>query len=86
MKSKLPHTDRRSPAPTARLWAIAYRDLDSVPRMALVASTAVNSETMVPMPSTKANPCTPPTAMMNRMNATMNVTTLASMIAARPLR
>ena len=55
-------------------------------RIACVASTAVNSETMTPRPSVKAKPWTPAVAMMKRMNATRNVTMFASMIAVRPLR
>ena len=55
-----------------------------MPSTACVASTAVNSETSVPMPSVNAKPLTPAVARMNRMNAVMNVTTLASMIAAMP--
>ena len=54
------------------------------PSAACVASTAVNSETIVPMPSVKANPFTSAVASANRMNAVMNVTTLASTIAAKP--
>ncbi len=53
-------------------------------RIACVASTAVNSETITPMPSVNAKPLTPAVARMNRMNATSSVTTLASMIAERP--
>jgi len=49
-----------------------------------VASTAVRNDTIVPMPSTKAKPFTPAVARMNRMNAVISVTTLASMIAERP--
>ena len=60
------------------------RERPIVPRIACVASTAVNSETSVPMPSVNAKPFTPAVARMNRMNAVMNVTTFASMIAARP--
>ncbi len=56
------------------------RERAIVPSTALVASTAVNSETIVPMPSVKAKPLTPPVASMNRMNATPIVTTFASMI------
>ena len=56
------------------------------PRIACVASTAVNSETIVPRPSMNAKPLTPAVARMKRMNATMSVTTFASMIAAMPLR
>ena len=52
----------------------------SVPRIAEVASTAVNSDTSVPTPSVKAKPLTPAVASVNRMNATPIVTTLASMI------
>ena len=44
----------------------------------------MNSETSVPMPRTNAKPFTPAVARMNRMNAVMNVTTFASMIAAMP--
>ena len=56
----------------------------SVPRIACVAITAVNSETSVPMPSMKAKPFTPAVASMKRMNAVITVTTFASMIAVRP--
>ena len=55
-------------------------------RIAWVASTAVNSDTNVPMPSVNAKPLTSEVASTNRMNAVMIVTTLASMIAVRPLR
>ena len=44
----------------------------------------MNSDDSVPMPSMKAKPLTPAVARMKRMNAVMNVTTFASMIAARP--
>ncbi len=50
------------------------------PRIAEVASTAVNSDTSVPTPSMNAKPRTPAVASMNRMNATPIVTTFASMI------
>ena len=53
----------------------------SEPRIADVASTAVNSDTSVPTPSVNANPRTPAVASVNRMNATPIVTTFASMIA-----
>ena len=52
----------------------------SMPRIAEVASTAVNSETIVPIPRVKAKPLTPAVASVNRMNATPIVTTFASMI------
>ena len=55
------------------------------PRIAEVASTAVNSETSVPTPSVKAKPLTPAVASMNRMNATPIVTTFASMIVRERL-
>ena len=45
-----------------------------------MASTAVKSETIVPIPSVKANPLTPPVASVNRMKATPIVTTFASMM------
>jgi hypothetical protein len=51
-----------------------------VPRIALVARTAVNRDTSVPSPSMNAKPRTPAVASMNRMNATPIVTTFASMI------
>ena len=70
-------------APSAAGCAIR-RERPIVASAACVASTAVNSETSVPMPSTNAKPFTPAVARMNRMNAVMNVTTLASMIAAMP--
>ena len=53
-------------------------------RIAWVASTAVNSDTIVPMPSMNAKPLTPAVARMKRMNATSSVTTLASMIVEKP--
>ncbi len=56
----------------------------STPSAACVASTAVNSDTSVPMPSVNAKPLTSAVASANRMNAVMNVTTLASTIAAKP--
>ena len=40
-----------------------------VPSTAWVASTAVNSDVSVPMPSVNAKPLTPAVATMNRMNA-----------------
>ena len=52
----------------------------SEPRIAEVASTAVNSDTSVPTPSVNAKPLTPAVASVNRMNATPIVTTFASMI------
>ena len=45
-----------------------------------MASTAVNSETRVPIPSVNAKPLTPAVASVKRMNATPIVTTFASMI------
>ena len=43
-------------------------------RIAWVASTAVNSETIVPMPSVNAKPWTSKAASTNRMNTVMIVT------------
>ena len=57
----------------------------SAPRIAEVASTAVNSETIVPIPRVNAKPLMPAVASVNRMNATPIVTTLASMIVRRAL-
>ena len=48
--------------------------------------TAVNSETIVPMPSVNAKPLTPAVASTNRMNAVISVITFASTIVAIPLR
>ena len=56
-----------------------------VPRIAEVASTAVNSDTSVPTSSVNAKPLTPAVASMNRMNATPIVTTFASMIVRSAL-
>ena len=82
MKSNLQPT-RRSPAPIAEAReTILERPI--APSAACVARTAVNSETSVPMPSVKAKPLTSAVASANRMNAVMNVTTLASTIAAKP--
>ncbi len=55
------------------------------PRIAEVASTAVNSDMIVPTPSVNAKPFTPAVASVNRMNATPIVTTFASMIVRRAL-
>ena len=83
MKSKRLRRSRCLPAPSAAGLRIR-RERPIVPSTACVGSTAVKSETSVPMPSTKAKPLTPAVARMKRMNATMKVTTLASMIAERP--
>ena len=56
----------------------------SRPKMARVASTAVNSESSTPTKSVKAKPLTPAVANRNRIAAVANVTTLASMIAEMP--
>ena len=53
-------------------------------RIAWVASTAVNNDTITPTPSVSANPRTPEVASTNRMKATRIVTMLASRIAVRP--
>ncbi len=84
MKSNL-HGRFLPPAPSADGRAIT-RESAVVIRIAWVASTAVNSDTIVPMPSVKAKPWTSAVASTNRMNAVMIVTTLASMIAVRPFR
>ena len=67
------------PTPRA-LGRRSSRVLASAPRIAEVASTAVKSDTIVPIPSVKANPLTPPVASVNRMKATPIVTTFASMM------
>ncbi len=82
MKSKR-HCRLGLPAPSAEGRAIV-RESPIVVRIACVARTAVNSETMTPMPSVKAKPWTWAVASTNRMNAVMIVTTLASMMAVRP--
>ena len=71
------------PAPSAD-GRLRMREPRIVSRIAWVASTAVNSDTIVPMPSTNAKPLTPAVARMNRMNATSSVTMLASRIVAKP--
>ena len=73
------------PAPRAEGREIT-REEPIVVRIAWVAITAVNSDTKVPMPRVRAKPLTSEVASTNRMNAVMIVTTLASMIALRPLR
>ena len=70
------------PAPSAD--GASDRVPRSESRIACVASTAVNSDTSVPTPSTNAKPFTPAVARMNRMNATSSVTMLASTIVAKP--
>ena len=64
--------------------AAAAREPRIESRIACVASTAVNSDTIVPMPSTNAKPLTPAVARMKRMNATSSVTMFASTIVAKP--
>ena len=80
MKSK--RQPSRSPvvATPSALFRRSSRVRASVPRIAEVASTAVNSDTSVPIPSVNAKPFTPAVASVNRMNATPIVTTFASMI------
>ena len=82
MKSNVQPRPRRA-APSAAGWETSRERL-MVPSAACVASTAVNSVSSVPMPSVNANPLTSAVARANRMNAVMNVTTLASTIAANP--
>ena len=71
------------PAPSA-LGLCSSREPRIVSRIACVASTAVNSDTIVPTPSTNAKPFTPAVARMKRMNATSSVTMFASTIVAKP--
>ena len=73
---------RRRRAPPCGCGSGACRAASS--RIACVASTAVNSDTMTPRPRVNAKPLTPAVARMKRMNATRNVTMFASMIAVRP--
>ena len=81
MKSNFqPSRSPRVRTPSA-LGRRSRRERESEPRIADVASTAVNSDTSVPTPSVKAKPLTPAVASVNRMNATPIVTTFASMIA-----
>ena len=82
MKSNVQPFPRRA-APSAA-GCETNRERLITPSAAWVASTAVNSDTSVPMPSMNANPLTSAVASANRMNAVMNVTTFASMIAANP--
>ncbi len=82
MKSNVQPLPRRA-APSAEGWLTSGERLIA-PSAACVASTAVNSDTSVPMPSMNAKPLTSAVASANRMNAVMNVTTLASTIAAKP--
>ena len=79
MKSKRQPLALLVPAPRA-LGRRSSRVRAIEPRIAEVASTAVNSDTIVPTPSVNAKPFTPAVASVNRMNATPIVTTLASMI------
>ena len=67
---------------------MATQDLDrpSEPRIACVKSTAVSSETIVPMPRVNAESFTPAVASTKRMNAVNSVITFASTIVAMPLR
>ena len=79
MKSKRQPLVLSLPTPSA-LGRRSTRLRAIVPRIAEVASTAVNSETMVPTPSVNAKPLIPAVASVKRMNATPIVTTFASMI------
>ena len=79
MKSKRCQLTRSRPAPRA-LGERSTRLRAIEPRIADVASTAVNSDTSVPIPSVNAKPLTPAVASVNRMKATPTVTTFASMI------
>ena len=83
---EVPAAPARSPAPRKRRRAQEAASAPSRPRTAWVKSTAVNSETIVPMPSVKAKPLTPAVASTKRMNAVIRVITFASMIVAMPLR
>ena len=82
MKSNVQPLPRRA-APSAAGWETSGERLIA-PSAACVASTAVNSDKSVPMPSVNAKPLTSAVASANRMNAVMNVTTFASTIAANP--
>jgi hypothetical protein len=82
MKSNVQPLPRRA-APSAAGW-VTKRERLIAPSAACVASTAVNSDTSVPMPSMNAKPLTSAVASANRMNAVMKVTTFASTIAAKP--
>ena len=84
MKSKF----QRSPSPEAPSAAgeRMNRARPKTPSIACVNRTAVNRETIVPMPSVNAKPLTPAEARTKRMNAVISVITFASMIVAIPLR
>ena len=71
------------PAPSA-LRLLMTRVPRRLRMIAWVASTAVNSDSIVPIPSTKAKPLTPAVARMKRMNATSSVTMFASTIVEKP--
>ena len=81
MKSNLIGFGSRAPSAARERNSAVPRSAYSI---AWVASTAVNSERMTPMPRVSANPRTPAVASTNRMKATRTVTMLASMIAVRP--
>ncbi len=81
-KSKCQRT-RCSPAPRkAGERRILLRP--SRPSTARVKTTAVSSETSVPIPSVNAKPLTPAVASPKRMNAVSSVITFASMIVPIP--
>ena len=84
MKSKC-HPSPSPDAPSAAGERM-NRARPKTPRIAWVNSTAVKSETIVPMPSVNAKPLTPAEASTKRMNAVISVITFASMIVAMPLR
>ena len=82
MKSKVqPGPSPRAPS---MLGELRIRERPSTPSTACVKRTAVNSETIVPIPSVNANPLTPADARTKRMNAVSRVMTFASMIVAMP--
>ena len=81
MKSKRSGFESRAPRAARERSRAVPRSAYSI---AWVASTAVNSESMTPMPSVRAKPRTPAVASTNRMKATRTVTMFASKIAVRP--
>ena len=82
VKSKL-HWRPSPPAPR-KLGRRRICERPSSPSTAWVKRTAVNRETIVPIPSVNANPFTPALASTKRMKAVIRVITFASMIVAIP--
>ena len=83
MKSRLIHAGGSPSAPIS-FGLSNHLKPASRPRIARVAATAVSSDISVPISSISAKPLTPAVATRKSTIAVIAVTTLASMIVAKP--